>query len=249
MRCHLIVPAWEPEEIFPSKTAASQINYWQPLGILYVAAALQRADHSVRFLNGAFLSHQDIIAAVQEEQPAFVGLYATTFGWPRACRTAKAIKEASPASLVAVGGPYPIAAQEACLRECRAIDAAVTGEGEITVVEMLARLAAGQDLAGVAGVVFRRGAEIVRNPPRPLITDLDALPFPARELLGDDEYIPPPATYKRKPVAVLITSRGCNRRCIYCFQIDKSRASGIRYRSIDNVMAEIEHCLAQGYRE
>ncbi len=249
MHCHLIVPAWEPEEIFPSRTAASQINYWQPLGILYVAAALQRAGHSVRFLNGAFLSHSEIIAAVRKEQPAFVGLYATAFGWPRACRTAEAVKQASSASMVAVGGPYPIAMQEECLRQCAAIDAAVTGEGEHTVVEMLSRLAAGRDLCGVAGTVCRRNGGIVRNPPRPLTTDLDALPFPARELLGNDEYIPPPATYKRRPVAVLITSRGCNRRCIYCFQIDKTRASGIRYRSVGNVIAEIEHCLAQGYRE
>jgi radical SAM superfamily enzyme YgiQ (UPF0313 family) len=83
-----------------------------------------------------------------------------------------------------------------------------------------------------------------------LIEDLDSLPFPARELLGDsNKYIPPPATYRRKPVAVLMTSRGCNRRCIYCFQIDKERKSGIRYRGVENVLAEIEHCLQQGYRE
>jgi radical SAM superfamily enzyme YgiQ (UPF0313 family) len=88
------------------------------------------------------------------------------------------------------------------------------------------------------------------NPDWPFNTELDALPFPARELLGGtDSYIPPPATYKRKPVAVIITSRGCNRHCLYCFQIDKERKSDIRYRSVENVMAEIEHCLDQGYRE
>lgn len=46
-----------------------------------------------------------------------------------------------------------------------------------------------------------------------------------------------------------MTSRGCNRRCIYCFQIDKDRKSGIRYRSVGNVLAEIELCIQQGYRE
>ncbi|MBS1234856.1 MAG: Radical domain protein, partial [Nitrospirae bacterium] len=67
---------------------------------------------------------------------------------------------------------------------------------------------------------------------------------------GDsNKYIPPPATYRRKPVAVLMTSRGCNRRCIYCFQIDKERKSGIRYRSVENVLSEIEYCMQQGYRE
>ena len=61
MRCLLIIPAWEPEEIFPTKTAASQINYWQPLGTLYVAAALQKAGHEVDFLNGAFLTNKQIL--------------------------------------------------------------------------------------------------------------------------------------------------------------------------------------------
>ena len=50
-------------------------------------------------------------------------------------------------------------------------------------------------------------------------------------------------------MAVMMTSRGCNRHCIYCFQIDKDRKSGIRYRSVENVMQEIELCLKQGYRE
>ena len=43
MRCALIIPAWLPQELFPPETAGSQINYWQPLGILYIAAVLQKA--------------------------------------------------------------------------------------------------------------------------------------------------------------------------------------------------------------
>jgi radical SAM superfamily enzyme YgiQ (UPF0313 family) len=140
--------------------------------------------------------------------------------------------------------------QEKCLEDCPDIDAVVTGEGELTVVEMLERLAADKDFAGVLGVAYRRDGVIKTNQPRPLIMDLDALPFPARELLGEaGRYIPPPATYKRKPVAVIMTARGCNRHCLYCFQIDKHRKSGIRYRSVENVMTEVELVLSQGYRE
>jgi len=121
------------------------------------------------------------------------------------------------------------------------------------MVELLARLQHGKNPEGVQVVVFRQGANIIKNPPRPLNENLDALPFPARELLGDmNQYIPPPATYKRKPVTILITSRGCDRRCIFCFQIDKDRKSGnrgIRFRSVENVLQEIELCLKQGYRE
>ena len=250
MNCALIIPAWAPEDIFSTKTAGSQINYWQPLGTLYVAAALQQAGHEVRFYNGAFMAHDEIMRQVQEYQPEFVGLYSTAFGWGKAKMTAAAIKQSLPGVFLTVGGPYPVALQEKCIEDCPDIDSVVTGEGEITVVEMLARLGSGADLDGVEGLAYRQGNEIKKNPPRPLITDLDALPFPARELLGEaGKYIPPPATYKRKPVAVIMTARGCNRNCLYCFQIDKHRKSGIRYRSVENVMAEIEFVLGQGYRE
>ena len=250
MKCALIIPAWAPEDIFASKTAGSQINYWQPLGTLYVAAAMQKAGHEVRFYNGAFMSHEEIISQVKEFQPKFIGLYATTFGWEKAKNTAAVLRNLPGEVFITVGGPYPVAVQEQCLRDCPDIDAVVTGEGEITVVEMLARLDSGRDLEGVGGVAFRQGGNIKKNPPRSLITNLDSLPFPARELLGEAEkYIPPPATYKRKPVAVIMTARGCNRHCLYCFQIDKYRKSGIRYRSVENVMAEIELLLSQGYRE
>jgi radical SAM superfamily enzyme YgiQ (UPF0313 family) len=250
MKCTLIIPAWQPEEIFPTKTAASQINYWQPLGTLSVAAAMQQARHEVEFLNGAFLTRSEIIQAIQSAVPQFVGIYATAFGWPKARQAAAEIKKIVPEVFIAVGGPYPIAVREECLNDCPWIDAVVTGEGEVTVVELLERLSAKESLNGIDGLAFRQGGQVLVNDLRSLTTELDELPFPARELLGEaDHYIPPPATYRRKPVAVVMTSRGCNRKCIYCFQIDKNRQSGIRYRSIGSVIEEIELCLSQGYRE
>jgi anaerobic magnesium-protoporphyrin IX monomethyl ester cyclase len=251
MRCALVVPSWVPEEIFASGTAGSQINYWQPLGTLYVAAALLRAGHEVKFFNGAFMSGKEILRELRQFNPRFVGLYSTTFGWEKAKKTAADIRENLGNVFICAGGPYPIAAQERCLEDAgKPLDAVVTGEGEFTVPEMVERLRDGKSLEGVQGVIYREGTRIMKNSPRPLVTDLDSLPFPARELLGDvNRYMPPPATYRRKPVAVLMTSRGCNRRCIYCFQLDKERTSGIRYRSVENVLKEIEHCIRQGYRE
>ncbi|HET8538521.1 MAG TPA: radical SAM protein [Anaeromyxobacter sp.] len=250
MRCALIIPAWVPGDIFPPKTAGSQLNYWQPLGTLYVASSLAQAGHEVRFLDGAFLSHAAILDEVAAFRPHWVGIYATAFGWPKAVRTAADVRERDPAAFVCAGGPYPIAAQGRCLEEGPAFDAAVTGEGERTVVEMLERLARGRDLAGVKGVVYRDGDAIRANAPRPLLASLDELPFPDRGFLGDtSRYTPPPAMYRRSPVAIVQTSRGCSRRCIFCFQLDKERRTGVRYRSVENVLAEVEQCLAQGYRE
>ncbi|MBI4825476.1 MAG: radical SAM protein [Nitrospirae bacterium] len=250
MKCALIIPSWVPEDIFSSKTAGSQINYWQPLGTLYVASSLIKAGHEVRFLNGAFMAHSEILKELHDFQPDVAGIYSTAFGWKKAVHAASQIKMMLKDIFIVVGGPYPIALQEKCLEDLKNIDAVITGEGELTMVEMLQKLSEGKSLEGVQGVVYRDWEKIIKNPPRPLITDLDALPFPARELLGDDrDYIPPPATYKRKPVAVIMTARGCNRRCLFCFQIDKTRKSGIRFRSVENVLQEIELCIKQGYRE
>jgi len=252
MKCALIIPSWIPEDIFSSKTAGSQINYWQPLGTLYVASYLVNAGHDVKFLNGAFMPHDEIMDKLMQFNPDIIGLYSTTFGWKKAVFTAAEIRKLSfqTRPYIVVGGPYPIAMQEKCFEDTEDIDAVVTGEGEITMAELMETLSEKTSKTGIYGLAYREDGKVIKNPPRPLITDVDSLPFPARELLGDAmDYIPPPATYKRKPVAVIMTARGCNRRCIYCFQIDKERKSGIRYRSVENVMQEIELCLKQGYKE
>ncbi len=250
MKCALVIPAWSPAEIFSSRTAASQINYWQPLGTLYVAASLREAGHEVRFFNGAFMGLAEILRGLESYSPRIVGLYATAFGWHKARQTAADVRRILPGAFIVVGGPYPIYAGSQCLHEAPDLDAVVTGEGEDTMVELAGRLDRSEPLAGLAGIVFRSGGEVVENPPRPLILDLDRLPFPARDLLDNREiYVPPPATYRRTPVAVMITSRGCNRRCIFCFQIDRERRHGIRCRSVDNVIDEIKHLVGAGYRE
>lgn len=250
MRCVLVIPAWVPEDIFPGKTAGSQLNYWQPVGTLSVAASLREAGHEVRLVDGAFLGHREILEGIERFRPRFVGIYSTAFGWPGARRTAADVKDRHPGAFVCAGGPYPIALKERCLAEARGLDAVVTGEGERAAVEIAARLEAGRSLDGVLGVAFRDGAAVRVNPPRPLLANLDELPFPDRTLLGDaSRYLPPPAMYRRTPVAVMLTSRGCHRQCIFCFQMDRERRSGIRYRSVESVVEEIELCLRQGYRE
>jgi anaerobic magnesium-protoporphyrin IX monomethyl ester cyclase len=250
MNIALIIPAWSPEEIFSAKTSGSQINYWQPLGTLYVASALRQAGHNVTFLNGAFIDHAQIMRELKSFAPQAVGIYSTTFGWDKALFTSGEIKRWNPSVFTFTGGPYPIAVKEQCLKDGGNFDAVVTGEGELTCVEMVDALEDNKTLKDVSGLIYNDNGEIVSNPPRAFIEDMDSIPFPARDLLGDPtQYIPPPATYRQKPVAVVITSRGCNRNCLYCFQIDRKRTLGIRYRSVDNVMAELELCKEQGYRE
>jgi len=241
------MPAWLPEDIFPTKTAKAQVNYWQPLGVLYLGAALREAGHEVRFFDGSFLNHAEVIERIRRFDPEVVGIYANTPLWPKAVKTAGDAKRVCDAQ-VFVGGPYPTAMGKKALKDAAEVDALVVGEGEVTMREALERLERGKSLEGVRGVIYREGERVVENPPRPPIEDLDSLPFPARDLLEDKNlYVPPAGTYRRKPVAIVMTSRGCNARCIYCYQLTGERR--IRYRSVENVLAEIEQCVEQGYRE
>ena len=130
-------------------------------------------------MNGAFLDHEQVLAEVRSFKPDLVGLYATTFGWNKARKTAADLKSRYRRDcFIIAGGPYPIAVQERCLVDADTdIDAVVTGEGEYTMLEIVDRLRKGENLEGVQGVVYREGRRIIKNPARPLITDLDSLPF------------------------------------------------------------------------
>jgi anaerobic magnesium-protoporphyrin IX monomethyl ester cyclase len=134
MKCALVIPAWSPAEIFSSRTAASQINYWQPLGTLYVAASLRAAGHEVRFFNGAFRGREEILRELEAFAPRLVGLYATAFGWHKALQAAGDVRRILPGAFTVAGGPYPSYAGAAGLAEAPALDAVVFGEGEDTMV-------------------------------------------------------------------------------------------------------------------
>lgn len=88
----------------------------------------------MRFYNGAFMKHEEILEELLDFGPKLVGIYSTTFGWKRAIKTAKALKTLDKNMFVCVGGPYPTAMQECCLNDdTTSIDALVVGEAEQTI--------------------------------------------------------------------------------------------------------------------
>ncbi len=246
----VILPSWKADDIYPSKLAKSASSYQHPLGLLYIATCIQEAGHEVQLVDGAFWTHREIIDKVREFKPGFVGLSANASMWTKAMKTAEDIKAIDPSIHVTAAGPYPSAVEEQCLEKCEHLDSVVIGEGEETVPELIDRLVRGESLAGVAGVAFRaEDGAIIKNEPRPLIEDLDTIPIPDRTLLGDfEQYKSPPGSYKKKPVAIVMTSRGCKARCIYCFQMKGERR--IRFRGVESVVKEIEELINHyGFRE
>jgi radical SAM superfamily enzyme YgiQ (UPF0313 family) len=151
------------------------------------------------------------------------------------------LRAALPDAFIVLGGPHVSAFQEGALAG-NVADAAVSGEGECALEQVIRAHQEGADLTSISGLLWRNAeGAITRNPgTTPFIEDIDGLPFPAYDLLDVSKYwallsmgpLPP-----RKYVS-LFSSRGCPCRCIYCHRVFGKR---FRAHSPERVVAEIEH--------
>lgn len=161
-------------------------------------------------------------------------------------------------------GPGPTYFPKKCLKDNRIF--ILRGEPEETAVELTELFKSStaptfEELKEIKGLTFLHDGKIISNPPRPLIKDLDALPFPARDLLGNHTYHNP--KLKTGPYTTMFTSRNCPFGCIYCVPSsltfareiefkanpeNKNRKPTIGFRSTENVAKEIEQLAAEGYR-
>jgi radical SAM superfamily enzyme YgiQ (UPF0313 family) len=137
---------------------------------------------------------------------------------------------------VVVGGPHPSGSPIKTLQECEKIDLCVIGEGEHTILE----IAKQKPQEKIKGIAYKKNNQIIMNPPRPFIKDLDSLPFPARDLLPLEKYWSPGV--KKYPFATIMTSRGCPYNCTFCVNWTVL-GKKFRYRSAENVLDEIDHLV------
>jgi radical SAM superfamily enzyme YgiQ (UPF0313 family) len=144
-------------------------------------------------------------------------------------RLARFIRREFPDRRIIWGGPCPSVEYGKLIPELA--DVVVLGEGE----DQMEKIALGVPLADISGVAWWDGDGIRVNPREGYIEDLDALPFPAWELLDGKRYSVP----GRRPVHMIVTERGCPFHCINCTKF----IHGDRYRtrSVGNVVDEIEY--------
>lgn len=206
-----------------------------PLGLAYLAAVLRRAGYRVQVKDALAegLGWEEFAAYLASERPDVLGLTGLS---PTIATAFKAVRLARPlARTIVLGGPHVSVWGQEVFKQCPELDLGVVGEGEDTMVELAAALAQGSPLKGIAGVI---GPDFA-GPRRKLLKDLNALPFPARDLLPLHRYAYPFAKSKR--VTTLFTSRGCPYHCIFC---DKSVfGSRWRGRRADNILAEIDEIV------
>jgi len=218
-----------------------------PLGILYLAAMLEeRSDHTVCVLDAQVeeLSYDDLAGHVAGERPDLVGITTMTFTLVDVLRTVEVVKASAPEAKVVLGGPHVHLYPRESL-ELPGVDFAIVGEGEYSLVALCDRLWEPERWGEVPGLVYRRNGEVVANERPGLIEDLDALPFPARDLTPYHRYSSVLA--RRRPVTTMFTSRGCPYRCAFC---DRPHL-GKRFRaaSAKRVADEMQECVEMGIHE
>jgi anaerobic magnesium-protoporphyrin IX monomethyl ester cyclase len=230
-----------PEEV------DEETGCYPPLGLLYVAAyALAHTKHTIEILDCQLdgLSYDDIEAEVRRRSPDLVGIQTMTFTLIDSIETARRVKAANPAIHVTLGGPHVYLFPEESIRLSE-VDSLILGEGEMNFADFLNALDAGSDLATVKGLVWKKNGNVLRNPLRDLVCDLDALPFPARELLPINPYRSVLA--QRTPITTLMSSRGCPSKCIFCDRPHLGKT--FRARSPRNVVDEMQECSRLGIGE
>jgi len=216
-------------------------NVLPTLGIGYIAAVLEKNGFEVFILDciGQPMNIDDIVRKAKQIDPDIIGVTATVLTINTAYEIAHKLKEAFPSVPLAIGGPQFCADPEGIL-EKDIFDIGVMGEGEYTFLEIAKGLRNGSfSPENTTGIIYKKKGKILRNPPTSYISDLDAIPFPARHLYPPlSAYKPVPASYIRKPVGLMVTSRGCPYQCIFCDRAvfgNKFRAHSPKY-----VVDEIE---------
>lgn len=237
-----------------TRSMKAVINLIPPLGLAYLAAVLERDGTDVKIVDGSRgLSLSEVIDELKGYVPDVVGISCTTPTFSDAITLGEALRQALPKAVTLLGGAHVTAIpQEALLEEV--FDIGVTGEGEMTLLELIHSLEdKGSldkvDLERINGLAFRRDGKVVVTPPRERIKDLDSLPHPARHLLPAlSDYRPTPASYRELPLAVMMTSRGCPFHCTFC---DRGVFGNFtRGHSPERVLDEIEELIHRyGARE
>ena len=227
---------------------------FENLGIEYISAVLKENGHStyllfdpqlfgdlflfVNFLEKLFSYRKQILNRIKDDKPDIVAfsVVSDNFGW--ACSYADEIKRENPNVNIVFGGPHVTAASQNVLSNWF-VDYVIVGEGEYPMLELVQALEERRSYESIANLGYKRNGELIINDPRPLLQDLDMLPFPDTDLFLDAN------PYAQKEYNIM-TSRGCVNKCSYCHNSIERRVlwnkcgAFLRRRSVENVIAELK---------
>jgi anaerobic magnesium-protoporphyrin IX monomethyl ester cyclase len=203
-----LATAWERERDTTRAVVLVGFKQQGNLGLGYLGATLERYGYPVELVDFED-PPESILAAVRRRDPVLVGFSLIfQFYVHRYEALARYLRANGVDCHFTIGGHFPSLSPEETLALVPELDSIVRFEGEVTLLELVDLLSLGRPWESVEGIVYREGSELVSTPLRPLLADLDELPFPhrmvdTRPILG-------------RTSAQLIASRGCARTCSFC---------------------------------
>ncbi|MGD6852895.1 MAG: B12-binding domain-containing radical SAM protein [Candidatus Bathyarchaeia archaeon] len=232
-----------------------------PIGLMYLAAVLQRAHIQVEILDAFFaggelketgetqtvgLPIEKIKQEIKNRNPDIVGIAGPfTCQIENTVKVCVAAKEVNPNVLTVVGGPHVTLVPKEFLEEVKTADVAVVGEGEYTLLEIVQHFEDKKPLTDIKGVAFRQNGEVTVNPPRPFINNLDELPYPAYNLVDMEQYLNPVhigyRSFQNRAIS-MVTSRGCPFNCCFC-AVHLHMGQGFRAHSAQYVLNHIQYVV------
>lgn len=225
--------------IYPVPEARYQILRFQQ-GIGSIAAVLKQAGHGVELLIVSAMDTTSVDETIRRFQPGLIAMSLTSGFFPVGAAVARHVA-ATHRLPVLLGGIHPTLCPEESV-SAEGVTAICVGEGEYPTLEFCEALEKGRDPTGIANLWFKRGDQIIRNPIRPLIQDLDSLPFPDRDIFPFSQML---NTFSE---AEFMGSRGCPFPCTYCAnhalqELYQGKGAYVRYRSVGNLLAEVDRVI------
>lgn len=229
--------------IYPNQSTYMPPHYHHGIGIL--SAMLKKEGHETGLLVYDSPVEQDkLISDVKSFSPHVIGFSATTNQYKHAREYASWIKDRMKVITV-IGGVHATMAPDSVIEHTE-WDFLIQGEAEEAIVELVSALEADKHPSTIPNIWLRRGDKIFNNEPRPLIENLDSLPFSDREIFDEEHLL----RGSRGAMAIL-ASRGCPFGCSYCCnpayrRLYRGKGTWVRRRSIENIIEEIK-LLASAY--
>lgn len=243
MKVLLLIP---PTDLFRSYGELKSFSNPQPsLGIAYIAAVLRGNGYEVRvvdaYVNGYNLS--ELMDIIRQYAPDLVGMSVLTPSCEVVYEISKNIRGTFPDMKIVMGNLHAtLFCEEILLNNFS--DFVVHGEGEFTMLELIKTLELHGDLENVKGLSFFRDGQVINNPLRPHIDDLDSLPFPAWDLFPLEKYSTDPRTQikENKVETLILATRGCPNQCTFCSsRTERSLGSKYRMRKPESIVDEMVH--------
>ncbi len=229
----------------PSNAPWYQGKKLPPLGLLYVAGALEKAGFKVEMLDNYLLNKpiKEVKQFVARLNPEIVGITCGSATYRRCLEAAQLVKETLPLCQVVVGGWHASYMPDTLLEQ-PTVDYVVMGEGERAMAELAQHITTSiseKAHVGIAGVGYKHEGALVKNPPK-FIENMDEIPFPARHLLPMHLYDRTIEFLKAKPADVMNISRGCPFSCAFC-ETRKLWGAACRTFSPARVMDEVKYMV------